>query len=84
MAGKMECLLGSNVIEGDVTMLSSTWAKPRSRAEIVIEHDDLDAAIAALMQSGGGDDLLITRLKKRKLRLKDEIASLQPAVAQAS
>jgi hypothetical protein len=41
-----------------------------------VEHDDLDAAIAALAVSGNADDLIITRLKKRKLRIKDEIAAL--------
>jgi hypothetical protein len=39
-----------------------------------LEHDDLDAAITALLTSGSCDGLLITRLKKRKLQLKDEIA----------
>ena len=39
-----------------------------------LEHDDLDAAITALLKSGSCDGLLITRLKKRKLHLKDEIA----------
>jgi hypothetical protein len=38
-----------------------------------LEHDDLDAAITALLKSGSCDGLLITRLKKRKLQLKDEI-----------
>jgi hypothetical protein len=38
------------------------------------EHHDLDAAIAALALSGNADDLTITRLKKRKLQIKDEIA----------
>jgi hypothetical protein len=41
-----------------------------------IEHRDLDDAIAALGQ-GGGDQLQLARLKKRKLRLKDEIALLE-------
>jgi hypothetical protein len=40
------------------------------------EHGDLDAAIAALSLSGNADDLTVTRLKKRKLHLKDEIAAL--------
>ena len=40
------------------------------------EHRDLDAAIAALEQIGGGDQLQIQRLKKRKLILKDRIISL--------
>ncbi len=39
-----------------------------------LEHDDLDAAITALLKAGSCDGLLITRLKKRKLQLKDEIA----------
>jgi hypothetical protein len=39
-----------------------------------IEHDDLDAVINALLEKGACDDLLLTRLKKRKLHLKDEIA----------
>ena len=41
-----------------------------------IEHGDLDAAIAALTHTAFPDELQIARLKKRKLRLKDEIAAL--------
>jgi hypothetical protein len=37
------------------------------------EHADLDAAIAALENSGSQDQLQIRRLKKKKLALKDEI-----------
>ena len=40
------------------------------------EHRDLDAAIAALEQSGRGDQLTLRRLKKQKLSLKDRIALL--------
>jgi hypothetical protein len=47
------------------------------------EHNDLDAAIAALALSGNADDLTITRLKKRKLQIKDEIASLISAAINA-
>ena len=39
-----------------------------------IEHRDLDAAIDALIAAGANDQLQIARLKKRKLRLKDQIA----------
>ncbi len=42
-----------------------------------IEHRDLDAAIAALSAAGGQDQLQIARLKKRKLRLKDQIAIIE-------
>jgi len=45
--------------------------------ELRMEHRDLDAAIAALNTSGAGDQLRLARLKKRKLRLRDEIAQLE-------
>jgi hypothetical protein len=41
------------------------------------EHRDLDAAIEALRESPATDQLQLARLKKRKLRLKDEIAQLE-------
>ena len=41
------------------------------------EHRDLDVAIDALRSLAGHDQLQLARLKKRKLRLKDEIAQLQ-------
>ena len=41
------------------------------------EHRDLDSAIAVLMESGAGDQMQIARFKKRKLRLRDEIAQLE-------
>jgi len=41
------------------------------------EHRDLDAAIAALLSTGSADQLQAARLKKRKLKLRDEIAQLE-------
>lgn len=41
-----------------------------------IEHRDLDAAIDALGATGSTDQMQIARLKKRKLRLRDEITML--------
>jgi len=41
------------------------------------EHRDLDSAIEALRESPASDQLQLARLKKRKLRLKDEIALLE-------
>lgn len=41
------------------------------------EHRDLDTAIAALIEGGSADQLQMARLKKRKLRLRDEIASIE-------
>ncbi|HET7268087.1 MAG TPA: DUF465 domain-containing protein [Oleiagrimonas sp.] len=45
--------------------------------ELQLEHRDLDAAIARLAESHGGNQLQLTRLKKRKLQLKDAITRLQ-------
>ena len=45
-------------------------------AALVQEHRDLDAAIDALSVSGTGDQLAVSRLKKRKLQLKDEITEI--------
>ncbi len=40
-------------------------------AELVQEHRDLDTAITALTDQGGRDQIQMTRLKKRKLQLKE-------------
>ncbi|MEN2785356.1 YdcH family protein [Sphingomonas qilianensis] len=42
-----------------------------------MEHRDLDSAIAALVEAGSTDQLQLARLKKRKLRLRDEIGMLE-------
>lgn len=42
-----------------------------------MEHRDLDAAIEALREMPAPDQLQLARLKKRKLRLRDEIALLE-------
>lgn len=41
------------------------------------EHRDLDDAIEALRSAAARDQLQIARLKKRKLRLRDEISMLE-------
>jgi hypothetical protein len=46
-------------------------------AELRQEHRDLDIAIEELSRSVGCDELQITRMKKRKLLLKDAIARLE-------
>ncbi len=48
-------------------------------AELELEHADLGKAVDALTRVGG-DLLCIQRLKKKKLALKDEIASLRVRV----
>lgn len=46
-------------------------------ASLRVEHRDLDAAIAALTDKDGPDQLQVARLKKRKLRLRDQIAMIE-------
>ena len=46
-------------------------------AELRLEHRDLDAAIRQLGTALGRDELQLTRMKKRKLLLKDTIARLE-------
>ena len=46
-------------------------------ARLQQEHRDLDAAIEQLATVIGRDELQLTRLKKRKLLLKDNIARLE-------
>jgi hypothetical protein len=46
-------------------------------AQLRQEHRDLDEAIIALEASQERDQLRLTRMKKRKLALKDEIAQLE-------
>jgi hypothetical protein len=41
------------------------------------EHRDLDTAISVLIENAARDQLQLARLKKRKLRLKDEITMLE-------
>lgn len=41
------------------------------------QHRDLDDAIQALQDRPTGDQLTIRRLKKQKLRLKDQIAIIE-------
>ena len=45
-------------------------------AELLQEHRDLDAAIDALAQADSADQLALSRLKRRKLQLKDEITEI--------
>ena len=42
-------------------------------AELSLEHSDLQESIIAIMSDPGFDQLLVQRLKKRKLAIKDQI-----------
>jgi hypothetical protein len=46
-------------------------------AELRQDHADLDAAVQAISLSPLPDMLLIARLKRKKLKLKDEIAAIE-------
>ncbi len=61
-------------MSGEVTNPEEVELRARL-AELVQEHRDLDTAIAALTPSH--DQLQLTRLKKRKLQLKDLIARIE-------
>jgi hypothetical protein len=50
---------------------------PERLAALKGEHRALDEKIAALVSEGATDQLELARLKKRKLRLKDEIERLR-------
>lgn len=45
--------------------------------ELKMEHRDLDTAIEQLAAAATHDELQLRRLKRRKLLLKDQIASLE-------
>jgi hypothetical protein len=62
-------------MSGHVTRPDEVAARAKLAA-LIQEHRDLDAAIQALSMGGGGDQLALSRLKKRKLQLKDEITEI--------
>jgi hypothetical protein len=45
--------------------------------ELRVEHRDLDEAISRLAGAPPADELILRRLKKRKLHLKDRIALIE-------
>jgi hypothetical protein len=49
-------------------------------AELRQEHGDLDLAISAIASSPHCDQIQLTRLKKRKLQLKDQIARIEDSL----
>ncbi len=58
-------------------MNDDTEALHTKLANLKTEHQDLDAAIASLVDSKPFAQLEMQRIKKRKLRLKDQIAALE-------
>jgi hypothetical protein len=58
--------------------LDSNLHSPQRRLiELRIEHADLDVLIDRMSQASEIDELLMRRLKKRRLGLRDEIARLE-------
>ncbi len=49
-------------------------------AQLREEHRDLDAAIEAMAVASASDQLQLTRLKKRKLQLKDQISRIEDSL----
>ena len=55
-----------------------TEEEMRKRLELLkVEHRDLDAAIDALTAAGSPDQLQIARMKKRKLKLRDQMTQIE-------
>ena len=50
-------------------------------SDLTAEHKALETAISEELAHPSSDDLHIAELKRRKLRIKDEIARLQPELA---
>ena len=58
-------------------MLESPEALRARLVELRVEHRDLDEAIDHLTQTPPEDDLMLHRLKKRKLMIKDRMSALE-------
>ena len=61
----------------DDPLAANDEALQQKLAELRQEHQDLDASVAALNLLPQIDQLLIARLKRRKLALRDQIARIE-------
>lgn len=61
-------------------MSSNLHSPERQLIELRIEHADLDAMVDRLAQETPLDELMLQRLKKRRLALRDRLASLERAL----
>lgn len=59
------------------SMDSNLHSPERRLIELRMEHADLDALIDGAAQQTPVDELMIRRLKKRRLALRDQIARLE-------
>ncbi len=58
-------------------MDSNLHSLSRQLIELRIEHADLDASIDRMAETSPADELLLRRLKKRRLALRDQIERLE-------
>ena len=56
---------------------SNLHSPDRQLIELRMEHADLDASIDRLAQQSPLDELMMRRLKKRRLALRDQISRLE-------
>jgi hypothetical protein len=59
---------------------SNLHSPTRRLIELRMEHSDLDASIDRLVETSPVDELLLRRLKKRRLALRDQIAQLESSI----
>lgn len=58
-------------------MFANLHSPRRRLIELTMEHGDLDALIDRVSEGTPADELVLRRLKKRRLALRDEIDQLQ-------
>ena len=61
----------------DDPLAANDEALQQRLAELRQQHQDLDASVAALEQMPQPDQLVIARLKRRKLALRDQISVIE-------
>lgn len=61
-------------------MDSNLHSPARRLIELRMEHSDLDASIDRLVETTPVDELMLRRLKKRRLALRDQIAQLESSI----
>lgn len=72
---KFSCALPSLALPHQVPV--NLHSPERQLIELRMEHADLNAAIDLLASAISRDDLLLQRLKKRRLALRDRISQLE-------
>ncbi len=61
-------------------MTANLHSPERQLIELRIEHADLNASIDRLAEQSPVDELMLQRLKKRRLALRDAMARLEAAL----